>query len=45
VVGEQEAADNSVNVNDRNGVTLGTYPFEKFVDGCVHEIATKGRKD
>ncbi len=45
VVGEQETADNSVNVNDRNGVTLGTYPFEKFVEGCVHEIATKGRKD
>ena len=44
VVGEQEAAEKSVNVNDRDGVTLGTYAFEKFVEGCVHEIASRGRK-
>ncbi len=44
VVGEQEAAEQTVNVNDRGGVTMGTFPFEKFVDGCVHEIATRGRK-
>ena len=44
VVGEQEAAEKSVNVNDRDGVTLGTYAFEKFVEGCVHEISSRGRK-
>lgn len=43
VIGEQEAAEKAVNVNDRNGVTQGTYPFEKFVEGCAHEIAAKGR--
>ncbi|MCG3137084.1 MAG: Threonine--tRNA ligase [Phycisphaerae bacterium] len=44
VIGEQEAVDKSVNVNNRDGVTLGTFPFERFVEGCVHEITTRGRE-
>ncbi len=43
VVGEQEAADGTINVNDRNGITMGTYPFEQFIQGCIIEIHTKGR--
>ena len=45
VVGEQEAAENMVNVNNCDGVTLGSYPFEQFVRGCVEEIASRGRKE
>ncbi len=45
VVGEQEAADKTVNVNNRDGVTLGTFPFEQFVEGCVGEIASRGRQE
>jgi threonyl-tRNA synthetase len=44
VVGEQEAADGTVNVNDRDGRTLGNYPLEQFLEGCQIEIATKGKQ-
>ena len=45
VIGEQEAAEKAVNVNSRNGVTLGTFPFERFVQGCVEEIESRGKKN
>jgi threonyl-tRNA synthetase len=45
VVGEQEAARHAVNVNNREGVTLGTVPVEEFIKGCSREIASKGRED
>ncbi|UCG17547.1 MAG: threonine--tRNA ligase [Phycisphaerales bacterium] len=44
VIGEQEAAEGTVNVNDRQGRTLGNFPLEKFLEGCQIEIATKGKK-
>jgi threonyl-tRNA synthetase len=44
VVGEQEATDQTVNVNNSKGTTLGTFPFEQFVEGCVEEISSKGRQ-
>ncbi|MHC4234257.1 MAG: threonine--tRNA ligase [Planctomycetota bacterium] len=45
VVGAQEAAEGAVNVNDRDGNTLGTYALANFLDWCRIEIETKGRKD
>ena len=45
VVGAQEAAQGTVNVNDCNGTTLGTYPLANFLDWCRIEIETKGKKD
>ena len=45
VVGEQEAADNSVNVNHRNGQTLGTVPLDSFLKRCQDEITAKGSSD
>ncbi len=44
VVGEKEAGENTVNVNDRDGKTLGNMPLERFIDACREEISTKGRK-
>ena len=45
VVGAQEAADGSVNVNDRDGKMLGTYPLAKFLEWSRIEIESKGRQD
>jgi len=42
VVGEKEAADGTVNVNDRDGKTLGTMSADSFLQACQEEIATKG---
>jgi threonyl-tRNA synthetase len=44
VVGEQEAAGNAVNVNDRDGNTIGTMPLENFVAAAKLEVETKGAK-
>lgn len=45
VVGEQEAADESVNVNDRDGATLGTFPLDNFLEVALAEIENKGRME
>ena len=42
VVGEQEASDRTVNVNNRDGKTLGNFSIEAFVDACRTEVQTKG---
>ncbi|MCH7632581.1 MAG: threonine--tRNA ligase [Planctomycetes bacterium] len=42
VVGEQEAADATVNVNDRDGKNIGNMSLQQFVDACCQEVATKG---
>lgn len=42
VVGEQEASDRTVNVNSREGKTLGNLTLEAFIDACRQEIETKG---
>ena len=44
VVGEQEAADEMVNVNDSWGKNLGNQPLDDFVEQCVEEIESKGRQ-
>jgi len=44
VVGEQEAVNNVVNVNDRDGTTIGTMPLENFVAAAKLEVETKGAK-
>jgi len=44
VVGEKEAADGSVNVNDRAGRTLGNLPLAAFLEACREEVASKGRR-
>ena len=44
VVGESEAADQTVNVNDRDGATMGSYAIDQFIEGCLLEIQSKGRK-
>jgi threonyl-tRNA synthetase len=41
VVGEHEAAENTVNVNDRGGRTIGNLTVDAFVAGCKQEIACK----
>ncbi len=41
VVGEREAQDETVNVNDAEGQTLGTVSLDKFVDDCIQEIVNK----
>ena len=38
VVGEKEAADGTVNVNDRTGRTLGNEAVEAFLDRCRRQI-------
>ncbi len=43
VVGEKEAADKTVNVNDREGRTIGNMTLERFIDACRAEIENKGR--
>ena len=43
VVGEQEAASGTVNVNDRDGATLGGMALETFIGVCRAEIESKGR--
>lgn len=42
VVGESEAAKGEVNVNDRDGRTLGNRPLEAFLDACRKEVQTRG---
>jgi len=42
VVGEQEAADGTVNVNDRQGRTQGSVPLERFISVCLEEISGRG---
>lgn len=41
VVGEQESAAGTVNVNDRSGRNLGNELLDAFVDRCVKEIETR----
>ncbi len=41
VVGEKEAAAEAVNVNDRDGKTIGTLPLQQFVENCRDEIRSK----
>ncbi|HQA00586.1 MAG TPA: His/Gly/Thr/Pro-type tRNA ligase C-terminal domain-containing protein, partial [Phycisphaerae bacterium] len=41
VVGEQEAAAGTVNVNDRTGRNLGTEPLEAFVTRCLQEVEAR----
>jgi threonyl-tRNA synthetase len=43
VVGESEAADGTVNVNNREGANMGIFPLAKFIEGCLIEIQTKGK--
>ncbi|MEK7757188.1 MAG: His/Gly/Thr/Pro-type tRNA ligase C-terminal domain-containing protein, partial [Planctomycetota bacterium] len=43
VVGEQEAASGTVDVNDRDGATLGAMALENFIGACRAEIESKGR--
>ncbi len=38
VVGEKEAADRTVNVNDRSGKTLGTEPLEGFIEQATRQV-------
>jgi len=42
VVGEQEAADQTVNVRTREGQQLGSYSLPQFLAACAMEIATRG---
>jgi len=42
VVGEKEASDNTVNVNDRDGRALGNMNLERFIEACDLEIESKG---
>ncbi len=42
VVGEQEAADNRVNVRTRDGRQLGSWTVPEFLATCAREIATRG---
>ena len=44
VVGESEAAEGLVNVNDRDGGTAGNMGVEAFIAACREEIKTKGRQ-
>jgi len=41
VVGEQEAAAGTVNVNDRSGRTLGSEPLDAFVARCRQEVQSR----
>ena len=42
VVGEQESAESTVNVNDRDGGTIGNMAIDAFVNSCREEIDSKG---
>lgn len=44
VVGEKEAADRMINVNDRDGKTIGNMTIDQFVSACRVEIESKGRR-
>jgi threonyl-tRNA synthetase len=44
VVGESEAADGTVNINNRDGVTMGSFALDNFIESCIIEIQTKGRE-
>lgn len=44
VVGENEAAAGTVNVNNRDGKMLGDLPIDEFIDECKQEIESKGRR-
>ncbi len=43
VVGEKEAAEGNVNVNDRDGRTVGNLRPDAFIFACRKEIETRGR--
>lgn len=43
VVGEKEAEAREVNVNTREGASVGNMPVEAFVSACREEIESKGR--
>ena len=43
VVGEKEAAEATVNINDRDGKTVGNMKVDGFIDACRVEIQTKGQ--
>ncbi|MCH7807870.1 MAG: threonine--tRNA ligase [Planctomycetes bacterium] len=43
VVGEKEAAQKSVNVNDRDGRSIGDMTLDALIKACLLEIETKGR--
>jgi len=45
VVGEKEAADGTVNVNDRAGRNLGNQPLDAFLARCRTEIETRAIMD
>ncbi len=45
VAGEKEAAERTVNINDRDGRLRGNMPLARFVELCLAEIASKGRGD
>jgi len=44
VVGEQEAADRTVNVRTREGAQCGSFGLPEFLAACADEIATRGQK-
>jgi len=44
VVGEKESAAKTVNVNDRDGQSLGDMSVANFVSACLAEVETKGRQ-
>lgn len=44
VVGEQEAATETVNVRTRDGKQFGNFKLPEFLAACAIEIATKGRE-
>ena len=41
VVGESEAVDATVNVNDRGGAQFGNMSLDKFIEVCKSEIGAK----
>jgi threonyl-tRNA synthetase len=41
VVGEKEAADGTVNVNERSGKTLGTEPLSNFIERCRQQVTER----
>ena len=41
VVGEKEAAAEAVNVNDRDGRTIGTIPLQQFIADCRDEVRSR----
>ncbi len=45
VVGEKEAAEGAVNVNDRAGRNLGNQPLDAFIARCREEIETRAIMD